>query len=99
MSKKKDLNDLINEFLEIWDCESMTKFLEDVIPVVELYYVLENEDWVEKEVGGDEENVQNIRLIRTAYLMSRISDFHCGKLCSLRYNFKDLWKRMEKNEN
>lgn len=96
MRKKKDLNDLINEFLEVWDCRAMTTFLRDIIPLFELYDVEDEDDWVEKKVGGDAENVRTIRLIRTVYLMSRIAEFHAGKLCNLNFNFKSLWQKMEK---
>lgn len=94
LSKKKTLNELINEFLNSWDCEQHMSFLKEIIPLVELYDVDEDDDWVKKAVG--EESERNVRLIRTVYIVSRIAEFHAGKLCSLKINFKDLWRRMEK---
>lgn len=96
MKKKLDLESEINNFLELWDCEQNIQFLKDIIPLFELYDVDDENDWVEKKVGGDEENVRTIRLIRTVYLISRIAEFHAGRLLRIRSEFKDLWKKMEK---
>lgn len=92
--KKKTIEDQINEFLEIWDFKQMSSFLQDIIPLFELYDVDEENDWVKDSVG--EENTQNVRLIRTVYLVSRIAEFHAGKLCNIKIEHKDLWKRLEK---
>lgn len=94
MAKKKDINEEINDFLSSWDCEKMISFLREIIPLFELYDVEDESDWVKDAVG--EENERNVRLIRTVYLMSRIAEFHSGRLCSLNVRFKHLWKRMEK---
>lgn len=92
--QKKTLEQLINEFLEEWDCKHMIAFLRDIIPLFELYDVEDEDDWVKDAVG--EEDERNVRLVRTVYLMSKIAEFHAGKLCSLKIGFKDLWQRMEK---
>ncbi len=96
MARKKTMEQEINDFLESWDFRQQVAFLRDIIPLFELYDVEDEDDWVEKKVGGDEENVRTVRLIRTVYLVSRIAEFHAGKLCSINVNFKNLWKRMEK---
>ena len=72
----------------------MIAFLRDIIPLFELYDVEDENDWVKNAVG--EEDERNVRLVRTVYLMSKIAEFHAGKLCSLKIHFKDLWQRMEK---
>lgn len=72
----------------------MSAFLRDIIPLFELYDVDEKDDWVVEAVG--EEDAQNVRLIRTVYLVSRIAEFHAGKLVSVNIQFKDLFLRMEK---
>ena len=95
MKRKKDIKDEINEFLEDWGTDSIISFLRDIIPLFELFDVEDENDWVEKQVGGDESNVATIRLIRTVYLVSRIAEFHAGKLCSLKIKYPTLWKRME----
>lgn len=92
--KKKTLEQEINSFLERWDCGQMIAFLRDIIPLFELYDVDDEDDWVKDAVG--ESNERNVRLIRTVYLVSRIAEFHAGKLCSMKIDFKDLYKRMEK---
>lgn len=95
VKKKKTLEQEINEFLESWDCKQLTSFLRDIIPLFELYDVEDEDDWVKEAVG--EENERNVRLIRTVYLVSKIAEFHAGKLCTIKINFKDLYKRMEKH--
>lgn len=94
MSKKKTIEDEINEFLEIWDYRQISSFLGHIIPLLELYDVSEEDDWVKDSVG--EEDERNVRLIRTVYLVSKIASFHTGKLASVNVKFKDLWERMEK---
>lgn len=93
MAKKKDLETEINEFINYFNCECLQSFLRDTIPLFELYNVEEDDDWVEKAVGKD--NEQNVRLIRTVYLMSIIAENQAPILVGLRSKFKNLWKRME----
>lgn len=95
MAKKKDLDATINDALDDWDCNQMIAFLRDVIPLLELYDVEDEDDWVEKEVGAGVENVRNVRLIRTLYLVSRIAEFHTGKLVSFKCKYPQLHKKME----
>ena len=94
MKKKKTIEQEINEFLESWDCKQQIAFLRDIIPLFELYDVEDEDDWVKEAVG--ESNERNVRLIRTVYLVSKIAEFHAGKLCSIKMNFKDLFLRLEK---
>ena len=89
---KSRIEEEINEFLETWDCKQQMDFLKEIIPLVELYDVEEENDWVKDAVGKD--NERNVRLIRTVYLVSRIAEFHVGKLCFIKTHFKDLYKRL-----
>jgi hypothetical protein len=92
---KQTLEQEINEFLNYWDLKQMQDFFRDIIPLIDLYNIPEEqEDWVEKAVGED--NVSNVRLIRTVYLISRIAEFHAGKLVGVKMNFKNIYERMEK---
>ena len=91
---KKTLEQNIEEFLEVWNCEAMTSFLRDIIPLFELYDCNEEEDWVRDAVG--EEDELNVRLIRTVFLVSRIAERHAGKLAMIRMRFGRLYKKMEK---
>ena len=93
MARKKTLEQEINEFLEKWGCDHMMAFLKDIIPLIDLYNVDEDDDWVRDCVG--EENLQNVRLIRTVYLISKIAENHCAMLASVKINFKNMWKRLE----
>lgn len=95
---KKTLEEEINDFLDVWDCKQLTAFLRDIIPLFELYDVEDEDDWVEKRVGGGEENVRNVRLIRTVYLVSKIAEFHAGKLSTIKINFKNLYQKMDKRK-
>jgi len=95
MRVKKTIEQEINEFLEKWDANQMCDFLRDIIPLFELYDVEDENDWVKEAVG--ELNERNVRLIRTVYLVSRIAEFHAGILASIKMNFKDLYRRMEKH--
>ncbi len=99
MAKKKDLNQTINDALDDWDCKQMIAFLRDIIPLFELYDVEDEDDWVEKEIGGGEENVRSVRLIRTVYLVSRIAEFHTGKLVSFKCKYPGLHKKMHEFVN
>lgn len=90
---KKTIEEEINEFLQVWDCDQQVDFLRDIIPLFELYDVSDEDDWVKNAVGED--NERHVRLIRTVYLVSRIAEFHAGPLCRINVGFKNLWKRME----
>lgn len=93
---KKTIEEEINAFLDFWNSDELAKFLNDIIPLIELYYTEVEGDWVAQAVG--EENEHTIRLIRTVYLLSRIAEFHAGKLANTKINFKLLFERMEKEK-
>lgn len=94
VKKKKDLNVELAEFLAEWDSQHLTSFLREAIQLFELFDIEDDHDWVIDQVG--QENAQNVRIIRTAYLISRIAEFHAGKLCTIKVRFKNLWERLEK---
>ena len=91
---KKYLQQEINEFLEIFDVNTLISFLECTIPLTELYDVEENADWVEDYVGKDQ--VSTIRMIRTVYLISKLAEKSGGKLAMVKVRFPNLWRRLEK---
>jgi hypothetical protein len=93
MAKKKDLETEINEFINYFNCDCLMSFLKDTLPLFELYNIEEDDDWVEEIVG--KEDKQNVRLIRTVYLMSIIAENQVPVLVGIRSKFKNLWKRME----
>jgi len=93
--KRKTLEEEINLFLQEFGCDELIRFFDDVVPLMQLYNVTADDDWV-RDALIDEEEVMNVRAIRTVYLLSKIAERHAGKLCSLKINYKDLWKRLEK---
>ena len=96
MKNKHTIEEEINSFLEIWDCNQICDFLRDIIPIFELYYLDDDNDWVMEEIGGDEEETRTIRLIRTVYLISKIAENHAGRLANTKIKFKNLFIKMEK---
>lgn len=98
MKGNKNLEEEINLFLYDWGYEQIVAFLQDVIPLFELYNVNEDDDWVQDELGRDENYTTTVRIIRTVYLMSKIATNHSGRLCSLNAKYRDLWKKMEKEK-
>jgi hypothetical protein len=94
VGNKKSIEQEINDCLEKWDCKQLCSFLKDIIPLLELYNVDEEDDWVRDTVGTD--NLQNVRLIRTVYLLSKIAENHAASLCHFKVSFRNLYKRMEK---
>jgi len=97
MRNKKTIEDEINEFLTYWDIEQISEFFRHVEPLIQLYEISETDDWVADQVG--EENSRNVRLIRTVYLMSRMCDLFAGRFANINCHFKNLWKRLEKENN
>lgn len=90
---KHSLEEEVNKFLELWDLDQIRSLLGELAHIYELYDVGED-DWVQ-QVVGDEEDARLVRLIRTVYLVSRLADFHAGRLVRIRTEFRGLWKRME----
>lgn len=90
---KKTLEEQIESFLELWTMDHQVAFLKDIMPLFELFFVEGEEDWVEIKVG--KENMVNVRLIRTVYIMSRIADQYTGRLAQVKANFPDLYRQME----
>lgn len=89
---KKDLNEEINNFLNLWDRDRMVSFLRDIEPIFSLYDIDEDHDWVKDQVG--EEDLNNVRLVRTVYLISKLADHHSGFLCYLNIKYPKMWKCM-----
>lgn len=96
MSRKSiTIEEEINYFLDKWDVKQLMSYLKDTISLIELYNVTEEDDWLKERVD-DHSDIQNVRLIRTVYLLSKVADSHAGVLCHLKMNFNGLWKRIDK---
>lgn len=94
MSKhKRTVEQKIEGFLQIWDQESMIGLLSELAELFVLYDIEEMDDWLQREVGEDD--TRNVRLIRTVYLISRVSELYAGRMCRSKMEFKDLWKELK----
>lgn len=90
---KRTVEEEIESFLEVWDGAQLVSFLEDIIPLIKLYDVDEDNDWVQDIVGSVD--VRNVRLVRTVYLLSMIAERHSGKFSAVRIHHRELYKRLE----
>ena len=95
MKKKITIEQEVSLFLEAWNLQDMQSFLREIMALAELFDVDEESDWVLTQVGADD--CANIRLIKAAYIISRLAEFHGGKLLKVRMDFKNLWQRMEQS--
>ena len=91
---KKSIEQEINGFLQEWDYEQISEFFRYIQPLMELYDITEDKDWVAEQVGEDD--ATNVRLIRTVYIMSRMCENFAGRFVTINCKFKDLWLRLEK---
>lgn len=93
MSNKKPLPEQIEGFLDIWDLDALLGLMGILAELFVLYDVDEADDWLKKEVEAPD--VNNVRLVRTVYLISRLGEFYAGKLCRSNVAYKDLWRKIE----
>lgn len=90
----RKLVDRINEALYDLVGSPIFTFLKDVIPLLELWGI-QQDDWTEHQVGRDKENVITVKLLKTIYLLSKISHYHVAKLVNLKTRFPRLFEKME----
>jgi hypothetical protein len=91
---RKTLEDEIEEFVDVWDAQTLIKLFEFIYPLFKLYDVTESDDWLE-EILKDKEDVKNVRICRTVYLLSFMCDVFASKMVSTNVKFKNLHHRME----
>jgi hypothetical protein len=91
--EKKTIEQQINEFVQLWAAEDLMKLFEEFEPLHYLYDVTEEDDWVERAVG--KEDRLNVRVVRTVYLLSRLSEIFAGKFMMTNANFPKLWRKLE----
>lgn len=90
----KHLEKELVDFLDTWTIQELGKLMGCVKPLFELYDCDEEDDWVLQQVG--EENYMNVRLIRTVYLLSRLSEWFGGVFSLTKSRHPKLWERIEK---
>lgn len=94
MRSRKNLNDELSEFLAYWDVDKTVALLEDLQEIFKLYDVDKEDDWLEKIVGR--EDVCEVRLARTVYLLSIMAHRWTPVFLRTRAEWPDLWRRIEK---
>lgn len=97
MSKKKDIESELIDFWTLYPPTEMEKFIRDVIPLVDMFEKYEDEEWLNEAPTLQE--TLNIKLIRGAYIMSRIAELHAGRMCRIKNAHGDFWKRLEGKAN
>lgn len=95
-TKKVSVNDKVIGILELFGPDRLMEFLTVVQELFALYDVDEAEDWVASKVG--EENAREVRLARTAYLLSIIADMHGKYFQKIQRRFPNFYKDAEKIE-
>lgn len=95
MAKRKTVEEQINDAMFDWAGKPLIDFLRDTIALFKLWDIEDEDDWLKCEVGGDDDNVRTIRLVRTVYLLSKIAENHCGKFVSLKTKYPKLHALME----
>ncbi len=90
------INSQVHGILKIFGPERLISFINDMWELFELYDVDEDNDFVSNEVG--EENCREVRLARTAYLLSLVASNHSKALEKIQKKFPDFWKQAEKIE-
>ena len=93
MKNKKTVEQEINEFFDILNEKETLNLLTHMFFVFELYDVEEDDGWLAECLA--KEDIHNVRMIRTVYLLSKIADLYAGKFCEIKIKFKGLWQRLE----
>jgi hypothetical protein len=93
--KKKTIEDEINEIIQIFDCNAAVGLFQEIQELLHLYDVSEDSDWVEALVG--EENTDQVRLVRTCYIASRMAEKFSSVFCSIKIRHPKFWERLEKH--
>ena len=84
---KKTIEEQINDFFELWDCERLISLLGEIQPLLKLYDI---------DISDDEpEDDRTVRLIRTVHCLSRIAEIHSGIFATTRIRFPNLYKKLE----
>lgn len=84
----------ISKFYDIWEAKDLCQFLRHTVSLLELYDIDDEDDWVAKEVGQDNET--NVRILRTMYIVVRFAEIFSGKIARTKAEFKGLYQKMEK---
>ena len=89
-----DLNSDIEKILGVYRCDQLISFFYDTAEIIKLYNVTDEDDWVRDIVG--EHDVKNVRMARTAFLLSRIAHNHADLLKKVKRIAPGFWQRAER---
>jgi hypothetical protein len=89
-----DYNEEMSKILGIYNLPKFLELIEDIYEIVHLYNVDESDDWVKDVVGND--SVRDIRLCRTAFLLSKLAHRHADSLKHVKRKAPGFWQRAEK---
>ncbi len=95
--KLEKLEKQINEVLNDWAYKPIISMIKDIAPIITLYAVESNEAIELKKIDPEDQN--NVRLIRTVYLLLKFAENHAGKLAMLKSKYPKLASEMEKYRN
>jgi hypothetical protein len=85
----------VNRFLDDIGHKFLWEFLRDVLPLLELYNITEEDDWVKECMEGMDTDIRQVRLASTVYQLSQIADRYGRKLMKLHLDHSGLYERME----
>ena len=88
-----DFNEEMGKVLGIYRCNEFIELLEDIYELILLYNVDEHNDWVSDIVGRDD--TRDVRLARTAYLLSKFAYRHADRLKRVKRAAPALWQKLE----
>ena len=86
-------NKEINQFIQKWDVYSLIELVDLAEKIIELYDMDEKEDFLREYYG--KEDGDNIRMIMTVRILSKMSELFGAKMVSTNVKFKGLWKRLD----
>lgn len=92
--KLEKLEKQINEVLNDWAYKPIISMIKDIAPIITLYAVESKEAIKLKKIDPSDQN--NVRLIRTVYLLLKFAENHAGKLAMLKSKYPKLASEMEK---
>lgn len=90
---KRTPEEEINAFLEIWGIDDLLKLIEELSLIFETYHIEDSD--IPIFDGKTKEEIANIRIIRTVYLISRIAELYSGKLCITKIKVPRLYENLE----
>lgn len=87
-----EFNKEINAFVQKWDVYSLIELVGLAEKLIELYDMDEKDDFLREYYG--KEDGDNIRIVMTVTLLSKMSELFGAKMVSTNVKFPKLWKRL-----